>query len=146
MQKGVLLEDKGILVKWGTPFTDIDQLKENKKIRADRTEWYLGKRTILDGYESHLEVTKWFWKETPGLIKIDENLGFDEEGEKKFNHLKTYLTELLGKPAKMEIEKFGALDIGEVHWENGLISVYIIGIEHFNCRYSFHISLTTNKL
>jgi len=146
LQKGVLFEDNGIFLRWGTTYTTLDQIKESKKFRADRTEWNLGKRTILYGYESNLEVLKWNWKEQEVITKIDENLGFDEEGEKKFNYLKVHLTDLLGKPSKMEIEKFGALDIGEVHWEYGLISVYIIGIEHFNCRYSFHIGLTTGQL
>jgi hypothetical protein len=145
LQKGIFFEDKGILVKWGTSFGEIDQVKESKKLRADRTEWYLGKHIILDGYESSLDVIKWSWKETPGLIRVDEILGQDKEGEEKFNFLKVHLTQLLGKPAKMTVEKFGDLDIGEVHWEHGLISVYIAGIEHFNCRYSFHIGLTTNK-
>ncbi|HEY4323394.1 MAG TPA: hypothetical protein VGN20_05390 [Mucilaginibacter sp.] len=146
LQKGILLEDKGILIRWGTPYYELDQLKEAKKFRADRTEWFLGKRTILAGYESNLEVLKWMWKEQNAVIKIDENLGFDEEGERKFNYLKTYLTDLLGKPSKMDIQKFGALDIGEIHWEYGIVSVYIIGIEHFNCRYSLHIGLTTNHI
>ena len=146
LQKGVLFEDNGTLLIWGTPYIQLDQLKEGKKYRADRTEWYLGKRTILDGYESHLEVMKWNWKEQHVITKIDENLGFDEDGEKKFNHLKIYLSGLLGKPSKMDIGKFGMLDIGEVHWEFGLVSVYIIGIEHFNCRYSFHIGLTNSQL
>jgi hypothetical protein len=146
LQKGVLFEDNGVLVRWGTPYANLDHLKESKKFRADRTEWYLGKRTIFDGYESNIEVLKWAWKEQDILTKVDENLGFDEEGERKFNYLKNYLTDLLGKPSKIEIEKFGDLDIGEVHWEYGLVSVYIIGIEHFNCRYSFHIGLTTSQL
>jgi hypothetical protein len=146
LQKGVLCEDKQILLRWGTPYADLDQIKEGKKFRADRTEWHLGKRTILAGYEGNLEVLKWIWKEQEMITKIDENLGQDEEGEQKFNYLKTHLTGLLGKPSKMEIEKFGKLDIGEVVWEYGLVSVYIIGIERFNCRYSFHIGLTGNHL
>ena len=145
LQKGVLLEDKAVLVKWGTPYTELDLLKEGKKFRADRTEWYLGKKVILDGYESNIEVLKWAWKEQDFITKFDENLGFDAEGEKKFNYLKTYLTKLLGDPVKADVQKFGFLNIGEVYWQNGIVSVYIIGIEHFNCRYSFHISLAANQ-
>ncbi len=145
LQKGILFEDNGIFLLWGTPYAEIDHLKESRKDRADRTEWSLGKRTILDGYESNLEVMRWLWKETESMTKIDENLGFDEQGERKFNYLKSYLTELLGEPSKIELEKFGPLDIGEVYWESGIVSVYIIGIEHFNCRYSFHISLTNSR-
>jgi len=141
LQKGILLEDKQTFIPWGTPYDELNNFKETRKYRADRTEWHLGKRTILDGYESHLEITRWHWKTTEIVTKFDENLGVDEEGQAKFNYLIDYITDLLGEPAQTEIKKFGLLNIGEVRWSNAAVSIHLIGLEHVTCRYSLHISV-----
>jgi len=142
LQKGLLFEDKAILIPWMTPFNQIDNFKEKKRDSGDRTEWYLGKRTILDGYEGHFEVMK--WKYTPWtnpITEISENLGNDYEGVKRFHYLNEYITNLLGEPTKIKLEKFGSFDLGEIKWESGVVMLTLIGIEHFNCRYSFSIGL-----
>lgn len=144
LQKGILLEENGTFIPWGVPYEEIDSLKENKKIRADRIERDLGKRTILDGYVCQVEITKWLWKTTDAITKIDENLGIDDGGMAKFNYLKAYLTDLLGTPAKESIEKFGSFDVGEVCWQNGFVVISLNGMEKSNCRYSFHIGLVSN--
>lgn len=144
LQKGILLEDSGMLISWGTHYEQLENFKENKKIRADRVEWDLGSRKILDGYTCHIEITQWLWKTNDTITRIDENLGVDEEGMAKFNYLKSYLTDLLGVPSKERVEKFGSFDIGEVCWENGIVNISISGMEKSNCRYSFHIRLAHN--
>lgn len=144
LQKGILLEDSGVLIPWGIPYEEVDNLKESKKIRADRVEWSLGKRIILGGYESSLTVTQWLWKTTDALTKFDEDLGIDAEGMEKFNYLKAYLLDKLGNPVKEELTKFGSFDIGDIVWENGIVVLSLTGIEKINCRYSFHISLVNN--
>ncbi len=146
LQKGILFEDKGILIPWLTPFNQVDNFKEKRHDSGDRTEWYLGKRTILSGYEGHFEVMKWVYLPWSNPItEISENIGHDFEGMKKFHYLNEYITNLLGEPTKIELEKFGSFDLGEIQWQNGLIKLSLVGIEHFNCRYSFSIGLLRDR-
>lgn len=142
LQKGLLLEDKGIFISWLLPFAEMNSIAEQRRERADRTELYLGKHTILGGYEAHLEVMRWKYKPDEELIKrLSENLGQDSEGEQRFNYLRQYLTSLLGEPARMEIEKFGSSDIGVIIWEKGVIALTLVGIEHVSFKYTFHIGI-----
>ena len=142
LQKGILLEDKGILVPWDFPFFKMDKIQEQKRERADRTEWYLGKRTILDGFEVQLETIRWkHIPEDSPVKRLTENLGVDDAGQERFNYLRKHLTGLLGEPAKVELQKFGTYDIGDITWEKGNIALTLVGIEHFNIRYTFYIGL-----
>ncbi len=75
------------------------------------------------------------------VTQFSEIIGLDREGMKRFHYLKEYLTNLLGNPAKTELEKFGSIDLGMIQWQNGLVRLTLVGIEHFNCRYSFSIGL-----
>ena len=123
LQRGILFEDNGLFIPWKTSFDDLNELCEKREDSGDRTEWYLGEHAILNGYKSHIEVMKWiFISRFKSFKKISENIGRDEEGMKNFNYLKTYITNLLGEPTKMELEKFGSFDIGVINWENNLVS------------------------
>jgi len=142
LQKGILLEDKGILVPWSFPFYKMEIIQEQKRERADRTEWTLGKRIILDGYEAQLETMR--WKNIPAenpVKRLTENLGVDDAGQERFNQLKNHLTGLLGEATKTELQKFGDYDIGNISWEKGDIGLTLVGIDHFNVRYTFYIGL-----
>ena len=112
LQKGLLFEDQGKLIPWLTPFNQVDNFKEKRHDSGDRTEWYLGKRLILDGYEGHFEVMKWMWLPwTNPITEITENIGHDFDGMERFHFLKEYITNLLGEPTKIELEKFGTFDL-----------------------------------
>ena len=142
LQKGILLEDRGILIPWNFPFFKMETIQEQKRERADRTEWTLEKRTILDGYEAQLETMR--WKNIPAenpVKRLTENLGVDDAGQEHFNLLKNHLTGLLGEATKTELQKFGIYDIGSVSWERGEIGLTLVGIDHFNVRYTFYIGL-----
>jgi len=142
LQRGILLEDKGILVPWGFPYFKMETIKEQKRERADRTEWNLGKRIILDGYEAQLETMR--WKHIPDdnpLKRLTENLGYDEAGQERFNLLRNHLTGLLGEATKIQLQKFGSYDIGNISWEKDDIALTLVGIEHFNVRYTFNIGI-----
>jgi len=146
LQKGLFLEDKHELIPWLTPFNRVDSFKEKRHESGDRTQWYLGKRTILDGYEGHLKIMKYEWLPwTNPITEISENIGHDFEGMKKFHYLKEYLTNLLGEPTNSELEKFGSFDLGVIQWQNELVRLTLTGIEHFNCRYSFSIGLLRDR-
>lgn len=146
LQKGLLLEDSQILIPWETPFDCLDNYMEKRRDRGDRTEWYFGKHKILDGYESHLETMKWIYLPwTNPMTSISENIGSDFEGNKNFIGLKEKITDLLGEPSKVDLEKFGSFDLGVVTWINGRVRISLVGIEHFNCRYSLTIGLTEDK-
>ena len=146
LQRGLLFEDHQSFINWLTPFNRVDNFKEKRCDSGDRTLWYLGKRTVLDGYEGHFEVMKWTWLPwTNPIAEISENIGHDFDGMKKFHYLKDYITNLLGEPTTTELEKFGSFDLGEIQWQNGLVKLTLVGIEHFNCRYSFSIGLLRNR-
>ena len=148
LKQGILLEDKNMLVPWLLPFGKLDIIKENRIDSGDRTNWYLGKRTILDGYEAHIEVMKWkFVPLNKPIKRISENLGRDEQGMKKFTFLKGHITGLLGDPTKSSVGKIGAFDTGEISWERGSVSISLVGIEHFDFRYTLNIGfIFTNSI
>ena len=142
MQKGILLEDKQILIPWQTPFNRLNNFKEKRRDSGDRTEWYLGKRTFIDGYVSDIEIMKWFWVPWSNPItRISNKIGFDYEGLENFIFLKEHITNLLGAPTITEIEKFGSFDLGHIIWQNKKVEISLVGIEIFNCRYSLNIGL-----
>lgn len=142
LQKGVLLEDKSVLVPWLFHFDELKDFAEQRRERADRTELYLGKRIILGGYEANLELVRWKYRSGDEYIKlVSENLGKDSEGEQRFNQLRKYLDEVMGAPTTVELEKFGASDIGTISWEKGAIALTLTGIEHFEIRYTFYIGI-----
>ena len=146
LQRGLLFEDCQNFINWLTPFNRVDNIKEKRHDSGDRTLWYLGKRTVLDGYEGHFEIMKWMWLPwTNPITEISENIGNDFDGMKKFHYLKYYITNLLGDPTKTELEKFGSFDLGVIQWQNGLVKLTLVGIEHFNCRYSFSIGLIRDR-
>ncbi len=147
LQKGILLEDKGILVRWGLDFYELDGIKEQRRERADRTEWLLGKRTILGGYEANLEIMRWKYRpENEPMMQVTEKLGNDDEGLQRFNYLRQYLTDLLGEPTHIDLKKFGEADIGELSWEKGHIALTLTGIEKHMLRYTFTIGVKTDLI
>lgn len=106
----------------------------------------MGKHKILDGYECHLEVMMWMglpW--TNPITSISEKLGTDFQGNKKFLELKEKITDLLGEPTQVDLGKFGSFYLGVIEWINGRATISLVGIEHFNCRYSMNIGLVEDK-
>lgn len=146
LQKGILFEDTLTFINWETTFNHLNKFKEKRRDSGDRTEWYFGKRKILDGYESNLESMMWMYlPRTNPFREITERIGHDYEGEKRFHELTNYFRDLLGEPTKIEIEKWGKIDLGEVTWINGRVRVNLIGFEMHNVRYHLNIGLIENK-
>lgn len=146
LQKGLLLEDKGILIPWLTPFNKLYKFQEQRRDRGDRTVWYLGQRTVLDGYIGGLEIMMWMflpWTNPITEIKID--LSYDYQGMKNFHELKEHLIDRFGQPHTSEINKWGDLDVGLIQWRFGKIKLDLVGIEHFAARYSLHIGLIKDR-
>ena len=146
LQKGILFEDTGVFLPWVMPFSYLGKYAEQRKDKGDRTEWFLGKHQILDGYTCYVGVMKWvFVNDSKPFSEIVEWLGFDYEGNKKFLFLKDKLTDLLGHPAFMELEKFGDFDLGSVGWNREKVKIRLSGIEQFACKYRLSIGLTENQ-
>ncbi|WP_018343736.1 hypothetical protein [Cytophaga aurantiaca] len=146
LEKGILFEDANRFIPWTIPFADLDSFAEERKGSGDRTNWFLGKHQILDGYESAIGVMKWSWvNDTNSFSEIEEWLGYDDEGNKKFLLLKGKLTDLLGEPTLLELEKFGGLDLGSIEWTNQNVRIALTGIEQFACKYRMYIGLKENK-
>lgn len=142
LQKGILFEYTGVLIPWLTPFGDLDKYAEQRRDRGDRTEWFLGKHQILDGYTCFVGVMKWvFVKNSKPFSEVEEWLGFDFEGNEKFLFLKDKLMDLLGQPSSIELEKFGDFDLGSIEWTNQKVKVRLSGIEQFACKYRLYIGL-----
>lgn len=142
LQKGLLLEDTLIFIPWLTPYSKLDNFAEQRKDSGDRTNWFLGQHKILDGINSYIGVIKWLdISANKPFLETDEFLGTDNEGNKKFLELKEKLTNLLGEPDSVRLEKFGNNDLGDVEWRNGKVSIYLSGIEQFACKYRIYIGL-----
>ena len=58
LQNGILFEDTQVFIPWATSYAEIDKCAEKRRVRGDRTEWFLGKHIILDGVNSFAAVTK----------------------------------------------------------------------------------------
>jgi hypothetical protein len=146
LQKGLLLEDKGVLIPWLTPFNQVDRFKEKRRDSGDRTEWYLGKHRILDGFEGEIEVMMWMYLPwTNPLTEVKGDLGYDHEGMNNFCSLKRHLVTRLGEPDETDVKAWGDLDLGTIEWRNDKVKISLVGIEHFNARYSFHIGLIQDR-
>ena len=147
LQKGLLLEDTGTFVPWITPYAELDKYVEQRKDSGDRTNWFLGHHIILDGINCNIGVMKWLHiKDKTPFSRVEEFLGFDNAGNQKFLLLRDRLSDTLGAPSLIELEKFGNNDLGNIQWRNGKIEVSLVGIEQFACKYFFHIGVTTDEI
>lgn len=146
LQRGLLLEDNNTFINWGTSYKNLDKYKEQKRHRGDRIEWYLGKHSILDGYESHLEVMKWIdISSKKPICQIDENIGTDYQGYNQFKVIREHISNLLGKPTKIDLENWGDFELGIIEWTNKKVTIALVGVEIFNCRYSLSIGLKNRQ-
>ena len=147
LQSGLLFEDTQVFIPWLTPYSELDKYAEDRKDSGDRTNWFLGKHKILDGFESYVGVMKWLdidSKKPFGMT--DEFLGSENNGYQKFLELKEKLTDLLGEPTSIELEKYDNLDLGHIEWTNGKVSISLSGIEQFACKYRLYIGLKDEKI
>ena len=147
LQSGLLFEDTQVFIPWLTPYSELDKYAEDRKDSGDRTNWFLGKHKILDGFESYVGVMKWLdidGKKPFGMT--DEFLGSENNGYQKFLELKEKLTDLLGEPTSIELEKYDNLDLGHIEWTNGKVSISLSGIEQFACKYRLYIGLKDEKI
>lgn len=80
-------------------------------------------------------------KPSDSFAMIREFLGTEEEGYGRFKDWKAKLTDVLGEPGRLELEPFGALEIGSVEWTFGKASVTLVGIEQFVGKYWLYAGL-----
>lgn len=147
LQKGLLLEDTLTFIPWVTPYAELDKYAEQRKDSGDRTNWFLGHHIILDGIGCNIGVVKWlFIKNKTSFSQGDEFLGFDDNGNQRFLLLKDRLSDILGTPSLIELEKFGNNDLGTIQWRNGKAEVSLVGIEQFACKYFLHIGIITDEI
>lgn len=147
LQTGLLFEDTQVFIPWLTPYSELDKYAEDRKDSGDRTNWFLGKHKILDGFESYVGVMKWLNIDSKKpFAQTDEFLGAENNGYQKFLELKVKLTDLLGEPTSIELEKYDNLDLGHIEWTNGKVSVTLSGIEQFACKYRFYIGLKDENI
>lgn len=147
LQSGLLFEDNQVFIPWLTPYSELDKYAEDRKDSGDRTNWFLGKHKILDGFESYVGVMKWLdidSKKPFGMT--NEFLGSENNGYQKFLELKEKLTDLLGEPTSIELEKYDNLDLGHIEWTNGKVSISLSGIEQFAYKYRLYIGLKDEKI
>lgn len=143
---GILLEDSQTFIPWATQYKDIDKYAKKRSDSGDRTVWYLGEQKILNGLASHMEILKWSTQpNTSTFDQFSENLGYDTDGQGRFHDRIDRLTDLFGQPENKELEKFGSLDLGVVSWTRDKVRISLVGIEHFNCRYSLYVGLIDNS-
>lgn len=147
LQKGILFEENQTFIPWSLSYSDLDKYSNKREESGDRTRWYLGEKTIFDGYKSYFGVMKWiFIKDYEPFSEIEDFLGFDYEGNDKFIELRDRITKLLGEPTLVELEKFGNFDLGEIEWKNGIVKIRLVGIEQFACKYWLKIGLINSKI
>lgn len=145
LQVGLLFEDTGTFIPWDTKFYELDKYKEQRRDSGDRTNWYFGKHTVLNGYGGHLEAMKWVFKSRFNPVgEIYTRFGTDFEGQKVFNFLREHLTQTLGEPTKINLEDWGGFELGTIAWEYGKAQICLVAVEIFNVRYELSIGLINN--
>ena len=147
LQKGIFFEDKQVLIPWLTPYNQLENFKEKRDDSGDRTNWYLGRRKVLDGYEGHFEVMKWiFIPWTNGFERVSEFLGFGKDGHIKFLNLVSHLTATFGEATNIEIEEENEnFTEGSYEWKHGHVIIRVSGFDMHGSRYKLIIGLIQNK-
>lgn len=146
LQKGILLENTRTFIPWTTQYKDIANYSQKQNDSGDRTVWYLGEQKILNGLTCHIEVMKWLPQPDDSTFdQFSDNLGHDREGNDRFLNRIEYFTNLFGQPNKSDLYKFGTYDLGEVQWIKDKVSISVVGVEVFNCRYRLNIGLIDNS-
>lgn len=138
IKKGVLFESSNSFLDWNLTYAQIECLCEKVKEGGDRTLYYFGKQTILNGVEIPLNSMKWMWtKKNVSFGSVNWELGQDSEGREKAFEIIRHITEQLGDPNKKELEKeeINAL------WQFGKIEVRVTSWCHFVTRYNFKLGL-----
>lgn len=147
LQNGLLLEDRGFLLPWETPFNRMGSYAEERRDLGDRTLWGLGSCTILDGYQCRLEAMKWIDRSwNAPLTALEASIGTDAQGYANFRALCERFTDLLGEPTLVDLKKFGSLDLGVLSWTMGRARIALVGVEVFNCRYSLRIGRLSDSV
>ena len=143
LKHGILFEDIPVFIPWLTPFADLDQFATQREELSDRTNWHLGEHAIVDGYQCSIDVMKWlFIKRSTAFSQIEVFLGNDEHGNKEFTTLKSKITDLLGDPSNIQLNKFGDLDLGSIEWIKHDAKICLSGIDQHACRYRLYIGLS----
>ncbi len=146
LNNGILFEETNTFLPWSLAYEQIEKFKEQQKNSGDRTVWFLGKQNILNGIQSYVTVLKWsFQPITSSFDQVEEFLGFDNEGYDRMQQNRNHLTELLGNPSHIKLEKINNCEVGEIIWENKIARISLIGYEHFALRYSMKIGLINNS-
>lgn len=140
LRQGILLEDKGIFLPWDMSYGLLDQFAEQMNPQGDRTYWDLGHRTILSGYQCRIIAKRWLYKKlSEPFDKVEQFLGMEYDGHERFQAVRKRLTELLGEPTRVDLEDFNGLEIGNVEWKQGDVTVILVGIEQFACKYWLYV-------
>lgn len=147
LQKGLLFEDKQTLIPWLTSFNQVDNFKEKCEDSGDRTEWYLGRRTVLGGYDGHFEIMKWdYLPWSNPFERVTSNLGYGKDGHHNFLLLIEHLKNLLGNPTKTDIEfESENFTEGSYEWKNGEVQIMVSGFDMHGSRYQLSIGLVRDR-
>jgi len=125
LNEGILFEDRDEFLKWGSSIRKLSNTIRNKKISGDRTVYYWGKHTVLNGLE--LDLTTMFWRyRIESLFKKFNHIEFwaigDKEAENYLELIRGHIENQFGNPTKEETENREV----SLEWEinNVKISLY----------------------
>src|SRR6266581_2409081 len=106
IQIGILFEDSGDFLEWGASTETLaKRLSARIERRADRTEYYWGEHSILNGL--HLNLSSMFWKfRMDNFSKGFNTISFwaigDENAEKYLELISNHLEKEIGEPTRKE--------------------------------------------
>jgi hypothetical protein len=96
LDKGLLLEDAGIVLEWGHPIANRLNISRDK--RGDRTIVSLGRHKILSGLDVELTQTFMVWDKVSDKFSFVEHwVVGDKAAIESFDKIATHLTTLFGQ-------------------------------------------------
>ena len=107
ISSGILFEDAGKLLKWGSPVKELAlSVGVKEKIFADRTVCNWGEHTILNGLKLELTTTFWNHKEESRdkrFNTIEFSVVGNEEADKYLRLIGAHIEQQFGPPKNKDV-------------------------------------------
>jgi|GEM_PF-3012607 len=134
LQHGILLEDKGVLLAWDTPFLMLRKYAERyyPQTRRSKALWQLGRHPVLDGYILDVGIYRERLQYTDQPFRrASVLLGFGESGLYALRDLLVHLTDRFGQPDNGQLSELGDLSVGEVSWRKGDTEIRVSAVGQY---------------
>jgi hypothetical protein len=137
LEKGILLEDLDIFIRWNEPFSNLQRFIHKKQ--KDKSYKHNGLHIIVDGLQVGLDPHETVTNSTP-FIQIECFLGFDDDGHERYVQFKNHIVNRFGEPSEthdgLSYDFHGDISL---YWIYNQFQILLSVWERFAVHYSFRI-------